>query len=488
MRLDPGICERARLSRDARFDGRFFVGVVTTGIFCRPICPASPPRAANVRYFPSAAAATRAGLRPCLRCRPEAAPGTPAWAGTSATVARALRQLESGALEDGGVAELARRVGVGPRHLNRLFHKHLGASPIAVAQTRRLLFAKKLLDETGLKIADVALSSGFGSVRRFNDVVKSTYDRTPSELRRARRPRERPGTGALTLLLPYRRPFDWSSLLAFLGPRAIPGIEEVRSGTYRRNIALSDAHGRLEIRHEPRRSALSMTVEFPDTTALLEITARVRRLFDLEADPAEIGRRLAASSLLQELVRNRPGLRVPGAWDGFELAVRAILGQQITVKGATTLAGRLVESYGRPVASGFLFPRPAELCRARFAGVGLPRTRAATLRALARACTQGELRLEPGVDSVATHARLRRLPGIGEWTAHYIAMRALGEPDAFPATDLGLLKAGGELSDDPTGRLEPAPLRRLAEDWRPWRAYGAMHLWRHLSTLEASRR
>ncbi|MFQ5525208.1 MAG: DNA-3-methyladenine glycosylase 2 family protein [Thermoanaerobaculia bacterium] len=482
MQLDPRICERARLSRDARFDGRFYVGVLTTGIFCRPICPAPSPKPANVRFFASAAAASHAGLRPCLRCRPEASPGTPAWNGTSATVARALRQLDAGAVDEGGVELLAARVGVGARHLCRLFQKHLGASPIAVAQTRRLLFAKKLLDETELKIADVAFAAGFGSVRRFNDLFRRTYDRTPGELRRLSRPPVSQAHGelphsAVTLLLPYRPPLDWSALIGFLQPRAIPGVETIGDDFYRRNIAIGTSRGRIEVRFDPGGNSLRLAIDFPDSTALLPIATRVRRLFDLDADPAEVSGQLAADPTLRPLAAKRPGLRVPGAWSGFEIAVRALLGQQVTVKGATTLAGRLVERYGPPAAHGFTFPPAQRLVRARFAGVGLTRARAAALRSLAAACAQGALRLDPGVDVDRTLAELQHLDGIGDWTAQYVAMRALSEPDAFPSTDLGLLEAGARLASSGKDRLTPARLRRFAEPWRPWRAYAAMHLW-----------
>lgn len=477
MELAPRICDRARLARDPRFDGRFFVGVLTTGIFCRPICPARPPKAANVRFFPTAAAATRAGLRPCLRCRPESAPGTPAWDGTCSTVARALRQISNGALDGGGVEDLARAVGVGARQLNRLFHQHLGASPVAIAQTRRLLFAKKLLNETDLKIADLAFAAGFGSVRRFNDLFARTYRQKPSEMRRSglgRAGGSLPG-GAVELVLAYRQPFDWRALLDFLAPRAIPAVEEIEGDVYRRNVALGEATGRIEVRSIG--NALALSVDFPDSEALLTIASRVRRLFDLDSDPSEVAAGLSCDPLLRPLVRKREGLRVPGAWDGFELAVRAVLGQQVTVRGATTLAGRLVRAYGRQIDSGMIFPRPADLVRARFSSVGLPKTRAAAIRRLSRACAEGELRLEPGADPDRTVRTLAGIPGIGDWTAQYIAMRALGEPDACPTTDLVLLKAATALSG-PDQRTTSARLRAMAEPWRPWRAYAAMHLWR----------
>ncbi|MDH3253819.1 MAG: helix-turn-helix domain-containing protein, partial [Acidobacteriota bacterium] len=406
MQLDPTTCEKARLSRDARFDGRFFVGVVTTGIYCRPICPAPPPRSRNVRFFPTAAAASHAGLRPCLRCRPEASPGTPAWLGTSDTVSRALALIESGALDEGRVDELAQRLDVTPRHLSRLFREHLGAPPVAIAQTRRLLFAKKLINETKLSMADIAFSAGFGSIRRFNAVFRATYGRQPSALRRAA-PLEhatatapRPGRG-LVLELPYRAPFDWRGLVDFLAPRAIPGVEVVTAESYQRSICLCGVTGLIDVRPRSDASCLDLVVRFPDHRRLLQIVSRVRRLFDLGADPVEISSALASDRLLRQRVRARPGLRVPGAWDGFELAVRAILGQQVTVTGATTLAGRLVETFGIPFektgVDGLeaVFPLPECLADAEIESIGLPKTRAAAIRRLATAVADDSLTFEP---------------------------------------------------------------------------------------------
>lgn len=483
MELDPAVCERARLSRDARFDGRFFIAVVTTGVYCRPICPVRPPKAQNVRFMRSAAAAEEAGFRPCLRCRPEASPGTPAWLGTSASVSRALRLIGDGALDEGSVEELAAKLGIGARHLHRLFLRHLGASPVAVAQTRRLHFAKKLLDETDLPMLDVALSSGFGSVRRFNSVVRATYDRSPSELRAASKGRRvlapRSGEG-FRVRLPFRAPLDWDSLIDFLSLRAIPGVECVDADRYRRSIALDGAVGVLEVSPVPGEDCLSLCVRMPGSQSLLRVAERVRRTFDLGADPAEISGQLAQDPLMSQLVAARPGLRVPGCWDPFELAVRAILGQQVSVRVATTLAGRLVERFGRPLEDARvgdplrLFPTPEALCDADFRGIGLTRTREDTLRGLAEAVCGGELELDGGPDLDELVARLTRLPGIGAWTAHYVAMRGLGEPDAFPLGDLVLAKAAAGFCEAP---LAAKALSARAEAWRPWRAYAAMHLW-----------
>lgn len=476
--MEPGfkICDHARLSRDPRFDGRFFTAVTTTGIYCRPICPAPAPKSANVRYYPTAAAAAEAGFRPCLRCRPEAAPGTPAWLGTPVTVNRGLRLITEGALDDGDVDSLAGRLGVGSRHLHRLFVRHLGAPPIAVAQTRRLHFAKKLLDETDLPMTQVALAAGFGSVRRFNDSIRKTYQRTPSQLRRLRQIAVIPEAGQYLFQLAYRPPYDWDALLEFLALRAIPGVEAVVAGCYRRTIAIGGLQGVIEISHAREARVLLLRIRFPEPAALLRIVARVRRMFDLEADPAVIARHFDRDALLGLAVRSRPGLRIPGAWDGFELAVRAILGQQVTVAGASRRAGLLAHQYGEPLALADnelnrIFPTAAALAAAQIGG--MPATRARAIQALAEAIATGGLRIEPDADPERLLQRLRAIPGIGDWTVQYIAMRALGEPDALPATDLILLRTAG--NGQP---LKPKQLLAQAEAWRPWRAYAAMHLWR----------
>ena len=480
MPLEREVCERARLARDARFDGRFFVGVTTTGVFCRPICPVRPAKARNVRYFPSAAAAAEAGFRPCLRCRPEAAPGTPAWRGTAATVSRALRLIAEGALDDDGVEELAARLGIGARHLTRLFKRHLGATPRAVAATRRLLFAKKLLDETDLPLAQVAHGAGFGSLRRFNEVFRRTYGSAPGALRRAGR--RRAGAQApdgLVLRLPFRPPLDWSTLVRYLGARAIPGVEAVGPEAYRRSLAIDGQASRIAISPVPGRNHLELRVEAAPAGALLQLVERARRLFDLDADPADIAGHLARDRALAPLLRAHRGLRVPGAWDGFELAVRAILGQQVSVKGATTLAGRVVEAAGTPLADRgepgltHLFPSPRALAEADLAGIGMPGARAGAIRALAEAVDRGEISFDAAADPAVLQRQLTTLPGIGPWTAQYIAMRALGEPDAFPERDLGLLRSAARLglAQDAAGLLA------RAEAWRPWRAYAAVCLW-----------
>ena len=471
------IFERARIARDGRFDGRFFVGVRTTGIYCRPICPANLPKRENVTIYPTAAAAAEAGYRPCLRCRPECAPGTPAWAGTSTTVQRGLRMIADGALDDGDVEGLAEKLGVTSRHLRRLFTRHLGASPLAVAQTRRLHFAKQLIDDTALPMRDIAFAAGFGSVRRFNDTLQQTYGRSPRDLRRLGAP-----VGDVAgLRLACREPFDWAALVGFLAARAIPGVECVSPGRYLRSVEVDGKSGILDVRLVNGRPILFL--HGIDTRSLLPVVQRVRALFDLDAGVAEIADVLRRDDVLRGLVDARPGFRLPGAWDGFELAVRAVLGQQISVRAATTLAGRIVAAYGEPIdidvagadaVPDRLFPVPARLVRARLERLGLTRSRAQTIRELARAVNDGHIGFDAARDPVQIREALAAIRGIGPWTTEYIAMRALKDPDALPAADLGLLRA----FDADTGRrLRPAELAARAEAWRPWRAYAAILIW-----------
>lgn len=473
MNLNRQICSRARLARDARFDGKFFIGVLSTGIYCRTICRARVSSESSVRYFPSAAAAAEAGFRPCLRCRPECSPGTPAWAGTQNTVSRALRLIGESGLEDGGVESLAERLGVGSRHLRRLFLRHLGATPIAVAQTRRLHFAKKLIDETVLPMGQVALAAGFGCVRRFNAAIRKVYHRTPTQIRRlAPRAAIQPENHCL-FRLNFRPPYDWKHMLEFLAARATPGVEVVELGRYRRSISLNGLHGFFEVAFDQEKHALAVRVQFADPRSLFFIIERIRAMFDVNADWAVVVRTLRTDPILARRVDACPGLRVPGCWNPFELATRAILGQQITVKGATSLAGRMVKTFGQQYSAApgitHLFPPPEVLADANLAGIGLPKARAETIRAFAAAVRDGRIRFQGIIDSDTFLARLREIPGIGIWTAQYVALRALGEPDAFPSSDLGLLRALGLASS--------RELERRAEAWRPWRAYAAMYLW-----------
>ena len=477
MVLNANSCYRAVKSRDARFDGRFFTAVVTTGIYCRPVCPARTPLRKNVRFYACAAAAEAAGFRPCRRCRPETAPGTPSWLGTSATVSRAVRLIEGGAMADAPVSALAARLGLGERQLRRLFDEHLGASPQALEASRRLRLARLLLDSTALPMIEVAGQCGFGSVRQFNASLRAAFGRTPSELRRGQRSRD---PRCIVVRLAFRPPLDWPALLAFLALRSVPGIEEVTGETYRRALR----GGVLAVSLDPSGRALQLSVPNERTAELPDVIRRVRRLFDLDADPLAIAACLKGSALLARSVRSHPGLRVPGSWDPFEMAVRAILGQQISVRGATTLCGRLVrqlgEALGLPGDLAWAFPSPARLAEADLSKIGLPRSRAEGLRSLGRAAMDEPRLFEPGRALEEVLYRLQRLPGIGPWTAHYLAMRAFGEPDAFPSGDLGLRQAAGNV---PPGRLEA-----LAEAWRPWRAYATLHLWtQHSEESHANR-
>jgi len=433
-------------------------------------------------FFTTAAAAQEAGFRPCLRCRPETAPNLAAWRGTSNTVCRALSLIEAGGLDESSVGCLADRLGVGERQLRRLFQMHLGASPVAVAQTRRVLLALQLLHETNLPMADVALAAGFTSIRRFNEVFQGLFGRPPRALRRGGRSAMAPSSSSdVNLLLRYRRPYDWPAMLQFLQARAIPGVEAIAGDRYARTIEIDGLHGIVMV--EPTDGdALRATIHFPRLSALPVIIGRLRRVFDLAADPQAIGAQLAEDALLAPLVKARPGLRVPGAWDGFELAVRAVLGQQITVKGAAALASKLVAAYGLPLSLAgvtvggltHVFPRAERLASADVVNLGMPRTRALTLTALAAAVASDPAMLGVGQRPAECLARLRAIPGVGEWTAQYIAMRELREPDAFPADDVGLQRA---MTDREARRPTPRELVARAERWRPWRAYAAQHLW-----------
>jgi len=472
MHLDEDLCYRAMRSRDARFDGRFFTAVLTTGVYCRPTCPARQPLRRNVRYFACAAAAEEAGFRPCRRCRPEAAPGTPAWVGTPATVARALRLIERGALDRASVDFLAARLGIGARHLRRLFLKHLGAAPKAIASSRRAHFARGLLDRTTLDCAEVAIASGFHSVRRFNQAIKAVFGRTPTQMR-ARGERRKITEGVTVLQLGFRPPFDWRSMLAFLSARAIPGVEQVDESAYRRSVASDGGVAGLEIKLAEAGHALELKVSGGKPSQLLELVRRVRRQFDLDADPLAIASGLGSSKSLAALVSSRPGLRVPGAFDPFELLVRAILGQQISVAAATTLSGRLALRFGTPCHAGpgltRLFPGAAVLAKVDVTQIGLPRARAKSISQVAAAVAASAQVLEPEESLEGLIDKLCRLPGVGPWTAHYVAMRGFSEPDAFPCADLGLRRALGDVS--------ATELEAMSQSWRPWRAYAAMHLW-----------
>jgi AraC family transcriptional regulator of adaptative response / DNA-3-methyladenine glycosylase II len=476
--LEKAACIKAILSRDGRFAGKFFVGVVTTRVYCRPGCPAPLPRAKNMRFYAYAAAAEDAGFRPCRRCRPETAPGSPVWNGTSTTVSRALKRIFDG---DGheSVETLAARLGLGSRHLRRLFAEHVGASPASLQRTHRVHFARRLLDETSLPAADVAFASGFESVRRFNDAIRATFHRTPTQLRG----RDRIDPRSLRLRLPLRPPFDATSLFSFLEERALPGVEAVRGHAYSRTIESRGIPGVLTLSKDANENFLVLSLNLPPGSDLLDIVRRAGRLFDVDADPLAIAHVLGRDPLLAPLVAARPGLRVPGAWDPFELSVRAILGQQVSVRGARTLAGRLVAAFGRPLPGGgadgltHVFPAPAALAAADVSGIGIPKARAAAIRTLAAAVSTGRIELSAARGLEDFETRLCVLPGIGSWTAQYVALRAFGEPDAFPAGDLGLRRAL-EAARVPAG---VAALRERAMGWSPFRAYATLHLWSSLA-------
>lgn len=485
MQLDPDICSRARLARDRRFDGRFFTAVETTRIFCRPICPARPPLERNVTYYATAAEAANAGFRPCLRCRPDAAPGSPAWGLVSTTVQRALKLMRS-EREAQSIETLAERLGVSSRYLRRLFAEHLGVSPLAVWQAERALFAFGLLRDTRLPISSIAFEAGFNSLRRFNGVFKQVYRRTPSEIRREG---GSAGTGSgpeTRLYLHYRPPFHWPQLLAFFSARALAGVEQVQDEMYQRSFELEGRRGLLRVRNEAHRNRLRVEVMGEGGGAVLYLVSqRLRRLFDLDADTEEIAAHLGADPLLARQLERAPGPRLPGAWDPFEYALRAILGQQISVAAATTVAGRIVARYGESFCDGEggehrLFPTAQQLAQADFEGMGLTRARAQTLREFVAATLDGRVDFaEPELDDWC--AQVTALPGIGDWTAHYVAMRGLSMPDAFPASDLGILQALGKGGE----KAKPRQALARAENWRPWRAYAALLLWQSLKTGES---
>jgi AraC family transcriptional regulator, regulatory protein of adaptative response / DNA-3-methyladenine glycosylase II len=482
--LDRELCYRALCTRDARFDGRFYTAVVSTGIYCRPVCPARTPKLENCWFVPSAAAAQSLGFRSCLRCRPEAAPGALVGRGTANTVTRALHLIAQGEFNSGNLEAFSERLGVGPRQLRRLFEKYVGASPVAVAQTQRLLFAKQLLSDTALPMTQVAAAAGFGSVRRFNAVFARTYARSPSQLRKTRPERDTQAP-YVELKLPYAEPYDFRAMLEFLGPRAIPGVERVDAadGCYRRAFAIADSFGTLVVRAVPERAHLLARIRCTDIAALRPVIARLRRLFDLDADSRTIDAQLARDPVLAVRVLARPGVRVPGAWCSFELAVRAVLGQQVSVAAAKTFAARITERYGRELpeparvhdlsAPTRLFPSPATLAEASFEAIGLTGARITTLQHLARAVVHDDHFLQPSASLDESLERLQKLPGVGAWTAHYIALRALGEPDAFPAGDLGLARALAVDGKRPSARA----LSARAEAFRPFRSYAVLRLW-----------
>ena len=479
MNLSPDQCYQAVLTRDARFDGRFFVAVKTTRIYCRPICRVKTPLRKNCQFFQHAAAAEAAGFRPCKRCRPELAPGCSAMEAGSQLARATAYQIGQEFLADHSLSDLARKLDITDRQMRRVFREEFGVSPVQFWQTRRLLLAKQLLADSNLPVISVALASGFQSLRRFNALLRERYRMTPTALRQQRR---RPPAGnfpEFPFRLGYRPPFDWDRLVGFLSRRSIPQVEAVRDGVYSRTLRVvrqdHEFVGHLQVRHEGEEHLLAVRCSETLLPVCATVLERVKRVFDLQADPESIG------AALGPLAERRPGIRVPGSFDGFEVAVRAVLGQQISVAAAQTLAGRMALRFGTPLpvpelSLNRVFPTPARIANATigdFLRLGVTRRRAETLMAVAQAVARGDLVLEPGGRVEDTLDRLRRIPGIGEWTAQYIALRALAWPDSFPHTDLGIKKALGE--------TDSRKILKLAEKWRPWRAYAALHLW---TTLE----
>ncbi len=472
MTLDPDICYKALAARDPRFDGRFFVAVGSTGIYCRSVCTAKTPRRESCTFHRSAAAAERAGYRPCMRCRPELAPGSAPVDAAGRLAAAAAERIEDNALGEMSVARLAAELGVSDRHLRRVMEREYGVSPIELAQTQRLLMAKRLLTDTRMPVGEVAFASGFASLRRFNALFTERYRLSPTALRRSAGAAGE--SNVLVCELGYRPPLDWPAMLRFLRHRATRGVEVVSADAYSRTVAIGKHRGWVTVVRGARPNSLRVEVPASLAPVLAPLLARVKRLFDLGATPAIIEEHLG------ELARARPGLRVPGCFGGFEMAVRAILGQQVSVQGATTLAGRFAEAFGEPIETPVpglthLAPTAARVASARveeIAAIGIPRARAASMHALAMAVASGQVVLDRCADPVAAIYQLQQLPGIGEWTAQYVAMRALGWPDAFPHTDLGVRKA--------LGMPTPKQALEMAEAWRPWRAYAVMHLWASL--------
>jgi AraC family transcriptional regulator of adaptative response / DNA-3-methyladenine glycosylase II len=472
-------CYRALKSRDARFDGWFFTAVTSTGIYCRPSCPALTPKRSNVRFVATAAAAQRAGFRACKRCRPDTTPGSPEWNGRADLVARAMRLIADGIVDREGVAGLARRLSYSDRHLNRLLLAEVGAGPLALARAQRAHTARVLIETTDLSFAHLAFASGFASIRQFNDTIRAVFASTPTHLRHHTK-RRGDASGGVALRLSFRAPLHVAGLFGFLGARAVPGVEEYMAGTYRRTLRLP--HGGGVVRLEDGGDHIACQLRLDDWRDLAPAVQRCRRLLDLDADPIAVDDILASDPLLAPLVAARPGLRIAGAVEGAEVAVRAIVGQQISVLGARTLTAELVTRLGKPLTAAdgtltHLFPEPGSLAEADPSSLGLPAARGRALVGMARAINAGALVLDPGAEREAATRQLLDQPGIGPWTAGYVAMRALGDPDVLLETDAGTRRACSRLG------LPPAPgaLREHAERWRPWRSYALQHLWASLN-------
>jgi AraC family transcriptional regulator, regulatory protein of adaptative response / DNA-3-methyladenine glycosylase II len=467
---------RAVLGKDARFDGWFVTGVTSTGIYCRPSCPAMTPRRENVRFFPGAAAAQAAGFRACKRCRPDATPGSPEWDLRADLVGRAMRLIGDGVVDREGVAGLARRLGYSERHLHRQLVAEVGAGPVAVARAQRAQTARVLLETTVLPITDVAFAAGFASVRQFNDTIRAIFAVTPSQLRRSSRGPAESAAGAVHLRLPYRAPIDLDAVLRYLGARVVPGVESYDAGVYARSLTLPHGPGVVALSAGPGH--VRCELRLADLRDLAAAVQRSRRLLDLDADPMAVQAALGDDPVLGPAVRKAPGLRVPGHVDGAEMAVRAVLGQQVSVIAAGKLAGKLTEAYGTPLATPHgavttLFPTPDAL---REATLGMPAARLRALHGMVAALADGTVELHPGVDRAETERRLLALPGIGPWTASYLALRALRDPDVFLANDVGVRHALTRLGLPG----DPVAAGKLAGTWRPWRSYALLHLWHSL--------
>lgn len=490
MQLNPDDYEKIRQSRDPRFDGRVFIGVLSTGIYCRPICPARIPKKENIRLYSCAAQAAEAGFRPCLRCRPESAPGTPQWLGSTHTVGRALQLISHGALNEGSVTQLAAQLGMGARQLNRLFAQYVGASPLAVANNQRLHLAKKLIDETTLPMSQICFAAGFKSIRRFNTVFQSVYGKAPLSMRKVGKgPLEIAKSDILQLKLHYRPPFDWRAMLAFLQFRAIPGVEVVEHDSYSRTIEIGGEVSQICVQFIADKHWVLLSVRASDVGALFVIVERVRMMFDLKALSHEIDEALASDPILGPVVRLYPGTRVPVAWDGFEIAVRAIIGQQVSVKAASTLVARLANAFGAEVSPNDspgtlcrVFPSADALASAPMEGLGITSRRVEAIRELAKQVTQKTIRFDGSMTTYELQQALVEIPSIGPWTAQYIALRALGDPDAFPDADLILLRAAGSEGKP----LKPKQLMEVSKNWQPWRAYAVLLLWRQYADWKSA--
>ena len=481
VELNVAFSRQAVYSRDRRFDGRFFAGIATTGIYCRPVCPVSFGAPDRIVWFCSAAAATAAGFRPCKRCRPDTSPGSPAWSGTAAVVSHAMKLISEGALNDGNVEQLSERLGIGSRHLRRLFKQHLGASPLKIARSQRVQFAGNLIANSPMPIREIASCAGFASTRHFNHSVKAAFGDSPRALRRLRTsPLAAESRDAVIVYLPYRRPFDWASLIRFLAERPTPGVERVEDDSYSRTVEVEGLVGMIQVRDQPERGCLAMRVRLPRYDGLMQIVQRATRLFDLETDTLQIVRHLSRDPSLADMVITHPGLRVPGAWDGFEIAVRAVLGQQLTVVDPPALVGRLVRTFGRavelPLAGlSHVFPSPSTLAVADLSALGMSRRIADAIGNLARASLARKIRFDGYGGPEGSLALLRRLAGMNEARLSYVAMRSFGDPNAVPHCDRGICR-----SLPGRGRAaSPQQLLSVFQNFQPWRAYAAMQLWSH---------